>query len=98
MSTARAGAGHERAGNRDPIGVVAGDAAAPGASSIAGDAVAGDASPIAGDAAARGASVGSMALRPFCIMTAASEPPRLPLRQPGSDTTLRKLWHIPDAT
>lgn len=74
MSTARAGAGHESAGNRGPIGAVA------------------------GDAAARDASVGSMALRPFCIMTAASEPPRLPLRQPGSDTTLRKLWHIPDAT
>lgn len=74
MSTARAGAGHESAGNRGPIGAVA------------------------GDASARGASVGSMALRPFCIMTAASEPPRLPLRQPGSDTTLRKLWHIPDAT
>lgn len=74
MSTARAGAGHESAGNRGPIGAVA------------------------GDAAARGASVGSMALRPFCIMTAASEPPRLPLRQPGSDTTLRKLWHTPDAT
>ena len=74
MSTARAGAGHESAGNRGPIGAVAGDAAAPGA------------------------SVGSMALRPFCIMTAASEPPRLPLRQPGSDTTPRKLWHIPDAT
>ena len=74
MSTARAGAGHESAGNRGPIGAVA------------------------GDAVARGASVGSMALRPFCIMTAASEPPRLPLRQPGSDTTLRKLWHIPDAT
>lgn len=98
MSTARAGAGHERAGNRDPIGAVTGDAAAPGASSIAGDAVAGDASPIAGDADARGTGVGSMALRPFCIMTAASEPPRPPLRQPGSDTTPRKLWHIPDAT
>lgn len=74
MSTGRAGAGHESAGNRGPIGAVA------------------------GDAVTRGASVGSMALRPFCIMTAASEPPRLPLRQPGSDTTLRKLWHIPDAT
>lgn len=98
MSTARAGAGHERAGNRDPIGAVAGDAAAPGASSIAGDAVAGDASPIAGDAVTRGASAKGMALRPFCIMTAASEPPRPPLRQPRSDTTPRKLWHIPDAT
>ena len=74
MSTARAGAGHERAGNRDPIGAVT------------------------GDAVTHGASVGSMALRPFCIMTAASESPRLPLRQPGSDTTPRKLWHIPDAT
>lgn len=74
MSTARAGAGHERAGNRDPIGVVA------------------------SDADVRGTGVGSMALRPFCIMTAASEPPRPPLRQPRSDTTLRKLWHIPDAT
>ena len=74
MSTARAGAGHERAGNRDPIGAVT------------------------GDADARGTGVGSMALRPFCIMTAACHPPRLPLRQPGSDTTLRKLWHIPDAT
>ena len=85
-STGRAGTGHGSVGNRGPIGVVASDAAAPGASSIA------------GDAAAPGASVGSMALRPFCIMTAASEPPRLPLRQPGSDTTPRKLWHIPDAT
>lgn len=74
MSTARTGAGHESAGNRDPIGAVT------------------------GDAVTRGTGVGSMALRPFCIMTAASEPPRLPLRQPGSDTTLRKLWHIPDAT
>lgn len=85
-------------GNRDPIGVVAGDAAAPGASSIAGDAVAGDASPIAGDAVTRGASAKGMVLNLSRIMTAASEPPRLPLRQPGSDTTLRKLWHIPDAT
>lgn len=74
MSTARAGAGHESAGNRGPIGAVA------------------------GDAAARGASVGSMALNLSCMMTAACHPPRLPLRQPGSDTTLRKLWHIPDAT
>lgn len=74
MSTGRAGTGHGSAGNRGPIGVVAGDAAAPGAS-------------------AKG-----MVLNLSCMMTAACHPPRLPLRQPGSDTTLRKLWHIPDAT
>lgn len=86
MSTGRAGAGHESAGNRGPIGAVAGDAVTRGASAAASDAV------------ARCASAGSMALMPFCMMTAACHPPRLPLRQPGSDTTLRKLWHIPDAT
>lgn len=74
MSTARAGAGHERAGNRDPIGVVA------------------------GDAVTRGASAKGMVLNLSCMMTAACHPPRLPLGQPGSDTTPRKLWHIPDAT
>lgn len=74
MSTARAGAGHERAGNRGPIGAVA------------------------GDADTRGASAKGMVLNLSCMMTAACHPPRLPLRQPGSDTTLRKLWHIPDAT
>lgn len=79
MSTGRAGAGHESAGNRGPIGAVTGDA-------------------VTGDAVTRGASAGSMALMPFCIMTAAGHPPRPPLQQPGSDTTPRKLWHIPDAT
>lgn len=74
MSTARAGAGHERAGNRDPIGAVT------------------------GDAVTRGASAKGMVLNLSRMMTAASEPPRLPLGQPGSDTTPRKLWHIPDAT
>ena len=73
MSTGRAGAGHESAGNRGPIGA------------------------IASDAVTRGAGAGSMALMPFCIMTAAGHPPRPPLRQPGSDTTPRKFWHISDA-
>ena len=53
MSTGRAGAGHESAGNRGPIGAVAGDAVTRGASAAADDVV------------ARGASAGSMALRPF---------------------------------
>lgn len=74
MSTARAGAGHERADNRDPIGAVT------------------------GDAVTHGASAKGMVLNLSRMMTAACHPPRLPLRQPRSDTTPRKLWHIPDAT
>lgn len=63
MSTGRAGAGHESAGNRGPIGAVTGNAVAGGASAIADDSV------------ARCASAGSMALNLSCMMTAASEPP-----------------------